>query len=366
MARRKKSLPPIPEPLVPRIERPLDLPCTDRALGEVLESALFRKAVVWSAGRGQIAQSLAGRGEVILFAMDLWLAEQSRAWLDEQGAAEVEVRCGADWPETGLDLAVISLPAGGQEELALDLIQSAWLSLEPGGSLAVAVAAESREWLRKSLLVYSASLQIRDSSDATVITVIATGELKRKRDWQCELAFRDAGNLIRLLTRPGVFAHRQMDNGARQLLNSVQLESGARILDIGCGSGAVSLGLARRDPTVQVLAVDSHARAVDCTATSAELNGLTNLTTLLAHDGHYDCDGEMDVALGNPPYYSGFRIARLFCEAAARSLRPGGRGVFVTKNPEWFRQHLPEWFDEVADFPSGRYHIATGLKPESD
>ncbi len=43
------------------------------------------------------------------------------------------------------------------------------------------------------------------------------------------------------MTRPGVFSHRELDNGARQLLDSVDVFPSADILDIGCGSGAVAM-----------------------------------------------------------------------------------------------------------------------------
>lgn len=362
MARRKKRLPPIPSPLAPRREPEAVTPATDAALAGFLQDAEFHRAVVWSAGRGQAALPLATRGETIVYVMDLWDAAQSRRFLDSRGAAGVEVFCGPDWPDGESDLAAISLPHGGQEELALDLIQSAWLGLVEGGRLMVSIAGKSGPWLRKTLKVYTHSISERVIGKSVVMSVAATGGLKRIRDWRCELQFRDQGRLVRLQTRPGVFAHRQMDNGARQLLNSVQLEPGARVLDIGCGSGAVAIGLACRDPSIDVLAVDSHARAVDCTRVGAELNGLSNVATLLSHDGQFGEVGEFDVALGNPPYYSGFRIAGLFCEAAERYLRPGGRVILVTKSPDWFRERLPKTFDGVDVFESGRYHIATGVK----
>ena len=50
-------------------------------------------------------------------------------------------------------------------------------------------------------------------------------------------------------------------------------------------------------------------------AARRKLNGLTNLTTELNADGKYDGSGGYDVALANPPYYSGFRIATHFLTA---------------------------------------------------
>ena len=79
-----------------------------------------------------------------------------------------------------------------------------------------------------------------------------TKHLKKVKDFSCEFAFRDAGRLIRAYSRPGVFSHRRVDVGARHLMNEMQIEPGARVLDIGCGSGTVALAAAFRADGVQV------------------------------------------------------------------------------------------------------------------
>jgi 16S rRNA (guanine1207-N2)-methyltransferase len=113
-----------------------------------------------------------------------------------------------------------------------------------------------------------------------------TREPAKLRDFSCEVVFRDRERLLTSLTRPGVFAHRRIDPGARHLLNAVDVASETRVLDIGCGSGCVALGIAARDPSLRVHAFDSSARAVSCTQWGVDRNGLTNVTVALeAPDG---------------------------------------------------------------------------------
>jgi 16S rRNA (guanine1207-N2)-methyltransferase len=52
-----------------------------------------------------------------------------------------------------------------------------------------------------------------------------------------------------------------------------------------------------------------------------------------------------------------------FVEAASRSLLPGGMVIIVSKQPQWYRDHLGDWFDSVEVHESRRYHIASGIKP---
>jgi 16S rRNA (guanine1207-N2)-methyltransferase len=186
--------------------------------------------------------------------------------------------------------------------------------------------------------------------------------LKKVRNFACEFAFRDQGRLIRVYSRPGVFSHRRIDAGARQVLNAMEVREGDKVLDVGCGSGVLGLAAALRAPGVEVLAVDSNARAVECTGIGARANGLANLRTELNASGDYPGPGTFQLALANPPYYAAFQIARHFLQSAAAALAPGGRIVVVAKFPEWYEEHAPEWFEQVEIEPSKEYWIIRGVK----
>jgi 16S rRNA (guanine1207-N2)-methyltransferase len=152
-----------------------------------------------------------------------------------------------------------------------------------------------------------------------------------------------------LRTRPGVFSHRRIDDGARALIKSLAEAEIAnfvavlapRVLDLGCGSGVVGLVAALRNPSAQVHAIDSSPRAIEATQWAAERNCAPNLTAALDCDGRTVGPGTFDLVLANPPYYSNFRIAGLFVAIAQRALKPGGRLLLVTKSPEWYLTHIP-------------------------
>jgi 16S rRNA G1207 methylase RsmC len=109
--------------------------------------------------------------------------------------------------------------------------------------------------------------------------------------------------------------------------------------------------------------VDSNVRAVECTQRGAELNALSNVTTELNANGTYAGAVQYDVALANPPYYSGFRIASHFLTAGCDALRPGGRILLVTKLPEWYQENMPEWFDDVSMTERKGYFLLSGVRP---
>jgi 16S rRNA (guanine1207-N2)-methyltransferase len=271
--------------------------------------------------------------------------------------------CQPDLPDDRVELAVLPFSRRGEAELTRELLQQACLRLELGGVLVASVDNPQDRWLHEQLQELFEKVTVQRHDDATAYIARKTAEPRKVRDFHCQFAFRDRGRLIKAVTRPGVFSHRRLDAGARQLLNAAEVAPGMRILDIGCGAGTVALGLAARDPTAAVQAVDSNARAIQCTLAGAKLNALTNVTAELNATGSYSRDGAFDLAVANPPYYADHRIAELFLSAACRSLKPGGRVLIVAKRPDWYELAMPANWDNVEHWASKNYHIITATHP---
>ncbi|MFM8706103.1 MAG: class I SAM-dependent methyltransferase, partial [Planctomycetia bacterium] len=301
------------------------------------------RAVCTTTGRGQAAFALASEhpdAEVTAWFLDrVPEAAAVAAW--ESPPPGLRAACAADIPPGPYDLAVVPLSKSGEAELSRDILQSAFVQLAIGGRLVAAIDNPQDNWLREQLAETGETVRVRPGTDTVAYIVQKTRELAKVRDFSCEFVFRDRDRLLTAVTRPGVFAHRRIDPGARHLLNAVDLAADTRVVDIGCGSGCVALGLAARDPSVHVHAFDAAARAVECTRRGAALNGLDNLTVALESGGDVPEPGSDDLAVANPPYYADFRIAELFVEAARRALAPGGTLLIVTKQPTWYLETLP-------------------------
>ena len=346
-------------------------PAEARALAAAVELLATRRdvhrIVATTVGRAQAAAVLAraAPGSVVAcWFLDLYqrqLAAHALATKPEN----LTLACQAELPAGPFQLAMLPLSKSGEAELARDQLQAAAMSLETGGTLIAAVDNPRDQWLREQLADLFPKVTVQPHDDATVYIARKQAELRKVRDFRCEFTFRDRGRLLQAVSRPGVFAHRRLDPGARQLIDASEIESGMRVLDIGCGAGTVALALAARDSSVCVHAVDGNARAVECTLAGAALNGLTNVTAELSCDGIYSGAGEYDLAVANPPYYADNRIAELFVNAAHRSLSPGGRLLVVAKRADWYAATMPEQWDEVEHRPSKNYAIITATRPDN-
>ena len=340
----------------------------EQLLIEQLPDVSEGRILCTSPGLAQFAQAAAGKSghtSVHCHYLDLYHAEQARRSLTDL-PENLTIGCAADFPDESFDLVALPLSAHGEAELAREMIQAGHELLVLGGRMMVSTDNAQDSWLGEQMEKLFGRVA-RRAADAGVVYIGRKQERLRKfKNFAAEFAFRDHAHLIRAYSRPGVFSHRRVDPGARQLMNAFEVPQRARVLDIGCGTGVLSLAAAARDPGVQVLAVDSNARAIQCTQKGAELNHLENVRAGLNASGEVDEKGSFDLVLGNPPYYAAFQIARLFALAGRDALRPGGRILIVTKSPPWYVENMPTWFDDVKVTQSKSYFIVSAIRGDPD
>jgi release factor glutamine methyltransferase len=85
---------------------------------------------------------------------------------------------------------------------------------------------------------------------------------------------------------------------------SAMPSAGFRILDLGTGSGAVGIVLARELPHAHVVATDISPCAVAVARRNAERNGVEQRMTFLAGHLFTPLSGKFDIIVSNPPYLS--------------------------------------------------------------
>lgn len=319
-----------------------------------------QRGLVISPGRAQLADRLlAGEFETVqAWHLDLHEASCTQADCGD----EVEVLCGPDLPEHEYDLIALPTLKRSEVELTRDLLQQAHNRLETGGYLVASVNNPKDTWLHDQLRgMFDKVTNVRQK-DGCVYWAKKTTPLKKTKDFSCQFDFKEREHILKVYTRPGVFSHRRLDPGAKQLLNAVDIGETDNVLDMGCGGGAISLAAAKFT-SGKVFGVDANSRAVQCLAKGAELNELDNVVPVWNADGQLDIDVEVDLALANPPYFGDHVISQHFVDTCVSVLRPGGALLVVTKQPNWYEAYFDNLLEDVEFFESARYYVVCGRKP---
>ena len=128
------------------------------------------------------------------------------------------------------------------------------------------------------------------------------------------------------------------------LIESLEVRPGERVLEVGCGSGVVSIHCARNG--CDVTAVDVNPKAVELAGRNAEANGVS--FPISESDVYENVDGRFDTIVFNLPYLpvdeegllakawsggpDGLGPLPRLLEGAPDHLNPGGRVVVVVSS----------------------------------
>ncbi len=75
-----------------------------------------------------------------------------------------------------------------------------------------------------------------------------------------------------------------------------------RILDLGCGTGAIAIALAKNFPDAEVVAIDASPDSLALAKENAALNGLEKRVSFVLSDWFQEVSGLFDCIVSNPPY----------------------------------------------------------------
>ncbi len=166
------------------------------------------------------------------------------------------------------------------------------------------------------------------------------------------------GNELTFVTDAGVFSRDGLDRGTEALLDALPALSG-RVLDLGCGWGAVGVALGKQYPALEIVMTDINRRAVELARRNLAQNGVQ--AEVVQGDGFASVTGAFDAILTNPPIRAGKAVIYgLFADARAH-LKPGGALYIVIRKQQGAPsalKYLREIYAEAEVIDrSGGFHV---------
>ena len=134
-----------------------------------------------------------------------------------------------------------------------------------------------------------------------------------------------ANENLKFYTDNGVFSKESVDFGTKTMLESFTTDKeNAKVADIGCGYGVISIFLAKKYPTYKFTMVDVNNRVLELSKKNIELNKIENKVEVLESSSFDNVEGNFDIVLTNPPIRAGKKIVHKIMTDSYKHLNAQG------------------------------------------
>lgn len=133
------------------------------------------------------------------------------------------------------------------------------------------------------------------------------------------------------LSAGGLYSKDKIARSTRLLIDKINPRPGDRVLDYGCGYGAVGIALAEAAPDLEIRMVDSDVRAARLAQSNVRANGVGNTQVILDHTLDRFRNGYFNIVALNPPVDDGTEAIFEMIERAQPKLRHGATFFVVAK-----------------------------------
>lgn len=158
-----------------------------------------------------------------------------------------------------------------------------------------------------------------------------------------EIEYTYRGNVLKYLVDNGVFSKDRVDFGTNVLLQNLPVfEDNTKILDVGCGYGAIGLAVAKSNKTLFVEMIDVNLRAIELVKENLKINKIFNVDVY--ESNLYDnVNSTFDYIISNPPIRAGKKIVFGVIDQGLNHLNSGGEIYVVIQK----KQGAPSLFKEM-------------------
>jgi 16S rRNA (guanine1207-N2)-methyltransferase len=197
-------------------------------------------------------------------------------------------------------------------------------------------------------------------------------ERPRSASQRRELRFLFRGSILVFEVDRGVFGSSGLDPGTALLIESLGVRPADRVLDLGCGWGAVGVAAAKAAPEGHVVMTDVNRRAIALARRNVRRNKLANAEVRAG--SLFDTVGpeRYDVIATNPPFHAGRELILELLTAAPDHLTDDGRLLVVGKGSQgilfyqrWLSEHWARGVEVLAR-GSGYRVVEARRRPATD
>ena len=171
------------------------------------------------------------------------------------------------------------------------------------------------------------------------------------------------GERFRFITSSGVFSFGKLDRGTNLLIENMVLKKNWRVLDLGCGYGAIGIVASRF--VNYVVMTDINKRAVSIAKKNLKINNVKNAEVRWGHLYEPMKGERFHSIITNPPVHAGKDVLREIVINAPLHLYDGGLLQIVIRTNQgakYIKSLMERNFKEVIEVSKGSgFRVYAGI-----
>lgn len=138
------------------------------------------------------------------------------------------------------------------------------------------------------------------------------------------------GQVFNFYVGAGVFSGKKIDKGTTILIENAIIKNNSKVLDFGCGYGAVGIAIAKTFSGTKVLMTDINRRAVKLARMNVKFNMIS--ADVVQGNLYEKIKGKFNTILVNPPQTAGKKICFEIIEKSKDFLEKNGLLQLVARH----------------------------------
>ncbi|ALM74129.1 class I SAM-dependent methyltransferase [Thermococcus barophilus] len=171
------------------------------------------------------------------------------------------------------------------------------------------------------------------------------------------------GQYFKFITASGVFSFGKYDEGTRLLVENAILERDWRVLDLGCGYGAIGIVISKF--VDYVVMTDINRRAVSIAKKNLKINNVKNAEVRWGNLYEPIKGEKFHSIITNPPVHAGKEVLREIVINAPKHLYDGGLLQLVIRTNQgakFIKALMEQTFNDVRELAKGSgYRVYAGI-----
>ncbi len=168
------------------------------------------------------------------------------------------------------------------------------------------IVGENTSGVKSAPLILKKYIQL-NKIDSAKHCILISGFLKENNKFLLRNFFKKhQWKNFSIQSLPGVFGYKKIDEGSKLLASTFSKNINGKILDMGCGTGFLSVSLLHSSPNAILTLTDNNVVALKCSQETFDFNKLNG--KIIRSDLYSNIFNRFDLIISNPSFHNHLKV----------------------------------------------------------